>query len=175
MRILVKHIAGMLLILWSVSSQAMTIWVVESGQDPFLNSQDTLVLSAGTNTLDLYYDVGSDISYGYDFILSIIGSGSITNVGGGDSELGDVYGNGWRQFGGSIFGETGSSVLGFSFDLIADPGASLLISGSYTNLDFNDELIVPSTLATVVPVPAAVWLFGSGIIALGAFTKRRKV
>jgi len=179
MKTITKYIAGMMLIIGSASSQAMTIWAVESGQNPFSNSQGTLALYAGTTTLDLYYDVGADTSYGYDFTLDINGTGSITNVGGGDSGLGNIFGTGWRQLGGSIYGETGSSVLAFSFDFTADAGTSLLISGSYTDSNFLDALISSSTLATVsaapavVPVPAAVWLFGSGLLGLVGVAKRK--
>ena len=177
MKTIVKNIAGIMLIIWSASSQALTVWVVESGQDPFLNSQNTLILSGGATTLDLYYDVGADISYGYDLILDIVGIGSITNVGGGDSGLGNFFDTGWRQLGGSVYGETGSSVLAFSFDFTADIGTSLIVSGSYTNADFIDANLAPTTVATAsaVPVPAAAWLFGSGLIALGTLVKRRKV
>ncbi|RDH81017.1 MAG: hypothetical protein DIZ80_12905 [endosymbiont of Galathealinum brachiosum] len=175
MKIIIKHITAMLLIMGSASTQAMNVWVVESGANPFLSSQNTLSLSAGTTSLDLYYDVEGDTSYGYDFIMDITGSGSISNVGGGDSDLGDVFGNGWRQFGGDIYGEVGSSVLGFSFDFTAAEGASLLIAGTYTDGNFDDTAINASTLAAVspVPVPAAVWLFGSGLIGLCSFAKRR--
>ena len=182
MKTITKFIAAMMLIMWSVSSQAMTVWAVQSGQGPFSNSQGALALSAGTNTLDLYYDVGGDVSYGYDFILDVTGTGSIANVGGGDSGLGSTYGSGWRQLGGSLYGETGSSVLAFSFDFIAAAGASLIFSGSYTDSNFLDATVPSSTLAAVsesvvsaVPVPAAIWLFGSGFIAFGALAKRRKV
>ena len=176
MKTIVKYSTGIILLICSSLSQAMTVWVVESGQDPLSNSQNTLNLSAGTTSLDLYYDVGADISYGYDLILDIVGNGSIANVGGGDSGLGDAYGSGWRQFGGSIFGETGSSVLAFSFDFTASGGTSLVVSGSYTDADFLDAPVSPTTVATVsaVPVPAAFWLFGSGLIGLGAMLKRHK-
>ena len=172
-----NYLIGMTLILLSTSSQAMSVWVVESGVNPFNNAQATLNLSAGTTTLDLYYDVEGDISYGYDFILDVIGSGGISNVGGGDSDLGSSFGSGWRQFGGDIYGEIGSSVLGFSFDFTADTGTSLLISGSYTDSNFIDAPITSATLATVsaVPVPAAVWLFGSGLIGLVGMARRKKV
>ena len=175
MKTIVKYIAGMMLIMCSASSQAMTVWAVESGQDAYSNAQGTLTLSAGTTTLDLYYDVGADISYGYDFILDIVGTGSITNVGGGDSELGEIFGSGWRQFGGDIYGETGNTVLAFSFDFTADTGTSLLISGSYTDSDFLDAPISSSTVVSVsaVPVPAAVWLFGSGLISLIGVARRK--
>jgi len=170
MKTIAKYIATMMLIMGSASSQAMTVWVVESGLNPFSNAQGALDLSAGTTTLDLYYDVAGDISYGYDFILDITGTGSISNVSGGDADLGNAFGSGWRQFGGDIYGETGSSVLGFSFDFTAGAGASLLISGSYTDSNFLDASISSSTLATAsvlpTPVPAAVWLFGSGLLGL---------
>jgi len=176
MKTITKHIVGMMLIIGSASSQAMTLWVVESGLNPFSNSQGVLTLSAGTTALDLYYDVGGDVSYGYDLILGINGTGSIANVSGGDSDLGDIFGSGWRQFGGSVYGETGSSVLAFSFDFTADVGTNLLLSGSYTDSNFLDTSILSSTLASVsaVPIPAAVWLFGSGLIGLVGLAKRRK-
>ena len=135
--------------------------------------------SPGANALDLYYDVGADISYGYDFILDIAGVGSITNVGGGDSDLGNAFGSGWRQFGGDISGETGSSVLAFSFDFTADAGVSLTVSVSYTDSGFFEAPISSSTLATVsvlhTPVPAAVWLFGYGLLGLVGIARRKKV
>jgi hypothetical protein len=168
-------------IILSTSSQAMTVWVVESGQDPLSNSQDVLALSAGTTTLDLYYDVEGNTSYGYDFILDITGTGSISGVGGGDSDPfgGGIYGSGWRQTGGDFLGETGSSVLGFSFNFTAGSDTSLLVSGTYTDENFLDAPIVSSTLATTsvstVPVPAAVWLFGSGFIGLIGIARRKKL
>jgi len=176
MKTIAKYIATMMLIMGSASSQAMTVWVVESGLNPFSNAQGTLDLSAGTTTLDLYYDVAGDVSYGYDFMLDITGIGSISNVGGGDADLGNAFGSGWRQLGGDFYGETGSSVLGFSFDFTADAGASLLISGTYTDSGFIDAPVSSATLATVstVPVPAAVWLFGSGLIGLVGFARRKK-
>lgn len=175
MNTIAKTIAGMMLIMGSASSQAMTIWVVESGANPFSNSQGVLSLSAGTTALDLYYDVAGDTSYGYDFTLDITGIGSISNVGGGDSGLGNAFGSGWRQLGGDIYGETGNSVLGFSFNFTASEGAALYISGLYTDSNFMDASISSSNIATVsaVPVPAAAWLFGSGLIGLFGITKRK--
>jgi len=176
MKNLVKYITGIILFMYSIASQAMTVWVVESGQGVFSNLQDTLLLSAGTTTtLDLYYDVEGDTSYGYDLSLDIAGDGSISNVGGGDSDLGDFTASGWRQFGGDIYGENGSTVLAFSFDFTAGSDVSLLASGSYTGSSFTDVAITSSTVATVsaVPVPAAVWLFGSGLLGLAGVAKRK--
>jgi hypothetical protein len=177
MKKITKCIAGVMLIIGSTSSQAMTLWAVESGQGPFSSSQGALTLFSGTTALDIYYDVGGDVSYGYDLILGIDGTGSIANVDGVDLDEGAIFGTGWRQLGGSIYGETGSSVLAFSFDFTADAGTSLLISGSYTDSNFDDATISSSTLASVsaVPVPAAVWLFGSGLLGLIGVSRKRKV
>jgi len=58
---------------------------------------------------------------------------------------------GWNLF----YGETGSSVLGLSFDFTANAGASLLMSGTYTNSNFFDAPISSVTSATVSTVPVA--------------------
>lgn len=170
---IIKNIGLLALMMYSASSQSMTVWLVESGQDPFSNSQATLNLSAGTTSLDLFYDVEGDTSFGYDFSLDVNGTGSFANVGGGDSDLGNTTITGWQQLGGSLLGETGNSVLGFSFDFTADAGTLLSISGVYTDANFLEAPITSSTLATVVPLPAAVWLFLGGL-GLISFTAKKK-
>lgn len=178
MHLLIKNTIGIMLLLCSASSHAMSIWIVENGQDAFSNSQGVLTLSEGMNSLDLYYDVEGDTSYGYDFYLYTSGSGTISNVTGGDSDLGNAFGSGWRQFGGSLYGEEGNSVLAFSFDFFAEAGTSLLISGSYTDANFLDTTISESTLGVTtvsdVPVPAAAWLFTSGLIGLAGLSRRKR-
>lgn len=174
---IIRYIAGIMLVMWSVASQSMTVWVVESGQDPFSNSQATLALSTGTTSLDLYYDTEGDTSYGYDMTLDILGTGSISNITGDNLDSGNTTSTGWRQLGGDFFdGHSGSSILGFSFDFTADIGASLLISGTYTDLLFTDAAITSSTLASVaaIPVPAAFWLMLSGLGVFGFVARKNK-
>ena len=177
MNTMTKYISAIMLMIGSTTSHAMTVWLVESGANPFSNPQETLALNVGLNSLDLYYDVAGDTSYGYDFMLDITGVGSITAVGGGDSGLGNNFGTGWRQFGGDPIGEIGNSVLGFSFDFTAEAATSLLISGTYTDAYFADAAITSSTLATTitaVPVPAALWLMLSGLGLIGFTAKNKK-
>lgn len=148
----------------ATTSYGMSVWVVESGADPFASSGSILYLSPGTTVLDLYYDLEGDTSYGYDFNLSITGIGSITNVMGGDSGLGASTSDGWRQFGGDIYGESGHSVLAFTFDFYSAVGAQLVLDGSYTDSSFADshieEVLLAQTSAPVsqVPIPSFVLL-----------------
>jgi hypothetical protein len=52
---------------------------------------------------------------------------------------------------------------GFSFDFATEDQQSAFISGDLT-----------SVTAAVVPIPAAVWLFGTGLLGLVGFTKRKQ-
>jgi hypothetical protein len=56
-------------------------------------------------------------------------------------------------------------------------GAPADFNSSFTSFDDFDQMIGDWTAITtqVVPVPAAVWLFGSGLVALGGVVRRRKV
>jgi len=59
--------------------------------------------------------------------------------------------------------------LGWSDNIVVDLG-SIFGSTTLGTLDVS----LSGNLTTVVPVPAAVWLFGSGLIALGGFARRKK-
>lgn len=176
MKNLTNILFSIMLLTLSNSSHAISVWVVESGSDPLSNAVSALSMSPGTVSLDLYYDLEGDTSYGYDFFLDIIGSAVISNVGGGDSDLGVSTTTGWRQLGGDFYGTTGSSILAFSFDFTADSGAILALNGFYTNANFIDVSIPEITLATVtaVPLPAAAWLFIGGLGLVGFSAKKKK-
>ena len=71
--------------LLSVHANAFSVWAVQHGADPSSNSAgNTLVLPAGSTTIDLYFDTDGDISLGWDILLTVSGSGLISNVRGGD-------------------------------------------------------------------------------------------
>ena len=59
-----------------------------------------------------------------------------------------------------------------TLDLNNASGNALLIGASYTNVDGLEDRIVISSVTTLVPIPAAVWLFASAIGLL--LTTRRK-
>lgn len=161
----------------SSSSYAFIVWVVDSGAPPLSYSKDTFQMEPGETTFDLYYDVEGDTSYGYDMFLDVQGAGSISNVSGGDSDLGNATASGWHQLGGDVSGETGNAVLGFSFDFTGEAGSLISVSGIYTDINFSESLITSSTLVSVsnvpnVPIPSALWLFSSALIGLVNFKRR---
>jgi hypothetical protein len=61
----------------------------------------------------------------------------------------------------------GAFVVGWTDNITIDLGG---LFSTTAILDVSLE----GNLTTVVPVPAAVWLFGSGLIALGGFARRKK-
>jgi len=67
--------------------------------------------------------------------------------------------------------DSGNSWLSLS-ELAINPWAS---GGSLINPDFVNTSVDVLANTSAVPTPAAVWLFGSGLIALTGFAKRRKL
>ena len=103
--------------------------------------------------------------------------------------------DGWQFFGGAVLDELGNTIPGLSPDFTQPPGP--LPVGLVQDFTFDPlpagtliQIVQPiacglpagctaATLeieqyATVVPVPAAVWLFGSGILGLVAVARRPK-
>lgn len=100
----------------------------------------------------------------------------------------------YAAFGGQLWNTGSTFTSGNQFNTVADltgnalaiDGTAVIVSASnvgaawggfegtpYTevfSLDFSNGTIIPSA----VPVPAAVWLFGSGLIGLVGFAKRKK-
>jgi len=153
-------------------AQAATVWLVEGGNPSNSNvAGSVLSVTPGLSSLDLYMDTQGDTSFGWNFTLNVSGTGLINNVTGAfvDANFGtQLPDGGWAQIGGDFLGETGE-ILVLSFDFSGVDGASIDFSGSFTNSSFLDETISSQTLLTVVqpiPVPAAVWLFGSALLVL---------
>ena len=71
----------------------------------------------------------------------------------------------WRLFNLGIAGNTTYDPLSGFFSAQTGP----LAGGNYT---LNIKMENQSNASAVVPVPAAVWLFGSGLVALAGITRR---
>lgn len=151
--------------------------------------------SAGTSTLGMTASSGNSISLGFDASI-------VNRPGENDLKLFFVGGNG-HVFDVTIGGITNSYNLApmanaisgkfdpaFPTDPIIGLGINLdsfgLSGGSFSEISltigdsYTADSAVPSFVGTysvetaVVPVPAAVWLFGSGLLGLIGIARRRK-
>ncbi len=166
--------AACLLSLSAASTQAATVWLVESGAASNSNSPGTTleILPEG-GSYDLYVNFTPDTAYGWDVDLTVTGTGLVSNVTGDNLDIGAPMPNGgWGQIGGDIFGE-GGEILLFSFDFSGTAGSTLTFSGSYTDDSFSDAPFPTLDIVSVseVPLPASGWLLAS---ALGALLARRR-
>lgn len=155
-------------------ANAATVWLVQGGAPSNATTPGTAldVAASVPASYDLYMDLEGDTAYGWDIDLDVSGSGSISSVSGPYLGLGTgLVNGGWAQIGGDVFGESGVVLL-MSFDFLGDTGASIVLSGSYTDASFLDASFTNTTLLNVtsVPLPAACWLFLS---AIGGLVLRR--
>lgn len=110
--------------------------------------------------------------------FSITGTSGLYNSGtlltGNLTELG--YANNDSQVLEFLFDATGGDLLSFYDDSFGIGGIILSVSG-YNDDNFNTSFSnTPyNGFATIapVPVPAAVWLFGSGLLAMAGFARRK--
>jgi len=59
-------------------------------------------------------------------------------------------------------------------DLVLAYNDNYLLTGPGMDADYDDMLVRAEFIPTAVPLPAAVWLFGSGLIGLIGMARRRK-
>ena len=115
----------------------------------------------GTDPLN---HIGDPLGFSDNFDLAELVIGADAHV-----FLSDIWDNGNRN---GSFGENEALYVDTLF--FADASALLNLNGLniyYNNLVGNTDQIINQT---VVPVPAAVWLFGSGLIGLVGFARRKK-
>ena len=109
-------------------------------------------------------------------------SASNSTVSGSLSASGYIGSNSWSSgFGGSLlfsneqtgFGGTQTMTF-FSFDAV-DPAFNPSVKTSFTNGQWKvDTALGKVSYVSAVPVPAAVWLLGSGLVGLIGISRRRK-
>lgn len=182
----VSLVFALVLGLFSMNANAFSVWAVESGALSSSNSAgNPLVLSPGVNTIDLYFDTEGDVSWGWDIVLDVIGTGTVSSVTGGDINGGlgtSQVDGGWRQIGGNVAVDLITSaelMFTFSFDALAGTVLSIGSGSTYSSgttysaesITLGDLVIISA--GTPVPLPAAAWLFISGIGFFGFAAKRK--
>jgi len=73
---------------------------------------------------------------------------------------------------GAAWGSVASGQIVLSYDLFSRSPVDALFNPDTDTLS-NGNLLTASASVTVVPLPAAVWLFGSALVGLAGFARRR--
>lgn len=202
-KILNNCIAATLLGLASVNSQAASIWLEPVSQDINVNGVAPLSLWADASDvggflaggLDLFYDI-SILRYNGDFAFDPwfptdpffsrpgeTGDPDDCSIVAADgcSVPGEINGIAFGSFTG--LAASGPTLVGTLSFTGMELGTSLLTmtdndtpAGAWFATDASGPLDVAygSAEVNVVPIPAAAWLFGTGLLALTGVARRRK-
>jgi hypothetical protein len=142
----------------------------ESSAGPYGGGGDGAPATAGTATWDENFFLSSNwITAGGDFSASTSASTTVTGTGpvnwSGANLVADIQA--W------VDGELSN----FGWLLLGDESGgkgSVRLSTKEHTLNPQPLLTIDYTPAAVVPVPAAAWLFGSGLLGLTLFARRKK-
>lgn len=164
-------------LLMSGASNASTVFAPLDGDVNFLNT--TIDFSGGT-TLVAMFNVGGLGSTNNTLVLGASLPASVavfSPVSGGNYQVDSkVNVSDSSSFDNMTLLGTDNFILGLSNDSgstwVADTGATSR-GGSFYDVHFANGDILQVDVR-VVPVPAAVWLFGSGLIGLAGMARRKK-
>lgn len=169
-------------LLLSTAVNAATIWAVDKGADAGtrLPGVPLTVTPGNLKSVDIY--LNAPTVYGFQLFFDVFGVGQISNVvldpTGSPGTTRPNGGWGQTQSYPEANGRAGP-VLALSFDFLGEAGAFVAFTGdsSFTNLNFDEEslgsIAEKTLLTTVIPIPGAVWLLGSGLVALVGFGRRK--
>ena len=175
-----------------ISAEAATIWAPTNEDTDFIQLNfggpgPGSGISTNGGTLALFDDdtglAGPALEIGQNgghVVFADNGDGSwgaevfdVTNTSGGSITLSNdanfVLGISWNG-GVNYFGDTGSSIQ-------SSPDTYLIVFDGFVQGPQGPRRISGSTLAVdlaPIPVPAAVWLFGSGLLGLAGMARRKK-
>ena len=136
-----------------------------------------------SNNSDVVDLVDSSWNYGahsgeFAALNDYYGDMVVTLAGGGVFSFQNTYVKGWANSGGfsaSITGYFGNQVVG-QVDYTMG-GDWQLITGNFNNIDrlvfSGGTFLVDDVTLNAVPVPAAAWLFGSGLMGLVGIARRQ--
>lgn len=136
------------------------------------------------STDDVYF-VGFSSIYHYNFSFSSPVENPVFHFGSLASTLTFSGISPTRISGEDDFTVVGSTVSGVLNDTPSghDANGTVMLAGVFTSIDFTAEYTYSSTIpdgirtqfgGTVVPIPGAIWLLGSGLVGLVGFRKKLK-
>jgi len=147
------------------------IYTLSGDMDVFQALTNPANMGSGTGTIaGDYDDITNTLNYSIEWMDL---TSQVTNM---HFHLAPPGASGGVDLG--IPGPWASPQLGLGILLNNSQEANLLSGNWYVNVhtqDFPGGEIRGQVMVNVVPVPAAVWLFGTALIGLVGFSKRRKV
>jgi hypothetical protein len=134
-----------------------TVFTIVTDGDPVDIADEVFTLTSTSGS----YDPNADEGYGYGAF-----AGTFT-VGGG------LLSGSFSNL--EVFGYGNDTTFDFEGDLVFDSGSLMggFDSGRIEGTINGNAVIAKLGAVTVVPVPAAVWLFGSGLIGLVGVARRK--
>ena len=128
-------------------------------------------LTSASGTLDFSLSSASNIFYNYDGSIGLYGSNSAASLYGADGALILECQNEYDCFSSSAGGN-----LPLIGSLLLNPGSYHLTFSTYATVEMDyvtGGYLNMSLELEPVPVPAAFWLFGSGLVCLFGAAKRK--
>jgi len=148
----------------------VTLGIALADGSVYVNGSDTGINFAGGNNFGYYLGTARYGSFFSDTSLNADGADHMLAYQGvGDTVQIGIWSAGpWGP---------GEFILAWEDLPFAPNGAALLSCasdcGGYADEDYNDFVVMVESV-TPVPVPAAVWLFGSGLLGLVGIARRKK-
>jgi hypothetical protein len=161
----------------SPGETSLSNWTIVNGNVAWgLNPTDGFSASDGVGVVDLSsfgassttgtVEQGLSTGIGTQYLFSFDIQGGVANVSIGGSSLTLSQGgtsNSWTSYTSEFTATTTLSLLSIA-------------NGGQSQIEFIDNVSVTEVnVPPAVPVPAAVWLFGTALIGLVGFSKRRKI
>ena len=182
---------------WNVASEADSFGLLEiDGSGSFLtdvnaSGADTGFLTGAVYDLDATFNgdgtfSGGSVSITYTGIFDLTGSGVSGDFTSGTALTADLLDFGFAGTGAAggfefLYTNITGDLLSFFTDandvggIIASTFDQAPVAGDWdTNMTFQGDFAATSNVDTFVPVPAAVWLFGSGLLGLAGFRRSRR-
>ena len=176
-----NYLAVTAFMLASTAASAATVWAPTNEDVDFIQL-DLLGLTTNGGALAMF----DEADFGGDALVIGAGGGHVTFTASGSNWIAQYFdvdnapGDAITLFSDNNF------VLGMNWGLgyYPDDGNPIPISSpdtyliTFNGVKFPERIVDGSTLAVdvkVVPVPAAVWLFGSGLLGLVGVVRRKRI